>query len=228
MIKIEHFEELASTQEYVKSKWSEGQNLIVTADRQTSGRGTKGRSFSSNEGGVYVSKLTFYDNFPTKDAFKIMAGSAVAVCETLRAYGIQACIKWPNDIFVNNRKISGMLIENVFSGRYITSSAVGIGINVYNELPEELAEIATTMRLETGKVFSVDEVRRRLIEELSKPADMQKYQRYLGYMGEEVTLILGDERVPATLLSVDEEGGLWVKIGQETRRLTAAEVSIRL
>ena len=228
MIKIEHFEELTSTQEYVKSKWSEGQNLIVTADRQTSGRGTKGRSFSSNEGGVYVSKLTFYDNFPTKDAFKIMAGSAVAVCETLRAYGIQACIKWPNDIFVNDRKISGMLIENVFSGRYITSSAVGIGINVYNELPEELAEIATTMRLETGKVFSVDEVRRRLIEELSKPADMQKYQRYLGYMGEEVTLILGDERVPATLLSVDEEGGLWVKIGQETRRLTAAEVSIRL
>lgn len=228
MIKIEHFEELASTQEYVKSKWSEGQNLIVTADRQTSGRGTKGRSFSSNEGGVYVSKLTFYDNFPTKDAFKIMVGSAVAVCETLRAYGIQACIKWPNDIFVNDRKISGMLIENVFSGRYITSSAVGIGINVYNELPEELAEIATSMRLETGKVFSVDEVRRRLIEELSKPADMQKYQRYLGYMGEEVTLILGDERVPATLLSVDEEGGLWVKIGQETRRLTAAEVSIRL
>ena len=73
MIKIEHFEELASTQEYVKSKWSEGQNLIVTADRQTSGRGTKGRSFSSNEGGVYVSKLTFYDTFSTKDAFKIMA-----------------------------------------------------------------------------------------------------------------------------------------------------------
>ena len=228
MIKIEHFEELASTQEYVKSKWSEGQNLIVTADRQTSGRGTKGRSFSSNEGGVYVSKLTFYDNFPTKDAFKIMAGSAVAVCETLRAYGIWACIKWPNDIFVNDRKISGMLIENVFSGRYITSSAVGIGINFCNPLPDELLDIATTMRLETGKVFSVDEVRRRLIEGLSKPADMQKYQRYLGYMGEEVTLILGDERVPATLLSVDEEGGLWVKIGQETRRLTAAEVSIRL
>lgn len=228
MIKIEHFEELTSTQEYVKSKWSEEQNLIVTADRQTSGRGTKGRSFSSNEGGVYVSKLTFYDNFPTKDAFKIMAGSAVAVCETLRAYGIQACIKWPNDIFVNDRKISGMLIENVFSGRYITSSAVGIGINVCNLLPDELRDIATTMRLETGKVFSVDEVRRRLIEELSKPADMQKYQRYLGYMGEEVTLILGDECVPATLLSVDEEGGLWVKIGQETRRLTAAEVSIRL
>ena len=228
MIKIEHFEELTSTQEYVKSKWSEGQNLIVTADRQTSGRGTKGRSFSSNEGGVYVSKLTFYDNFPTKDAFKIMAGSAVAVCETLRAYGIWACIKWPNDIFVNDRKISGMLIENVFSGRYITSSAVGIGINVCNPLPDELRDIATTMQLETGKVFSVDEVRRRLIEELSKPADMQKYQRYLGYMGEEVTLILGDECVPATLLSVDEEGGLWVKFGQETRRLTAAEVSIRL
>lgn len=227
-MKTEYFEELPSTQEYAKSRRSEGENLVVTAKRQTGGRGTKGRSFSSNEGGVYLSKLTFYENFPVKNAFRIMTGAAVAVCETLLAYGIQARIKWPNDIFVNGRKISGMLIENVFSGSNILSSVVGIGINVNNELPEELAEIATSMRLETGKNFSVDEVRGRLIEELSKPADMQKYQRYLGYMGEEVTLILGDECVPATLLSVDEEGGLWVKIGQETRRLTAAEVSIRL
>lgn len=227
-MKIEHFEELSSTQEYVKNRRSDGEDLLVTATRQTGGKGTKGRSFSSNEGGVYLSKLTFYEDFPVKKTFQIMAGAAVAVSETLRSYNIRACIKWPNDIFVNNRKICGILIENSLSGNRVSSSVVGIGLNVNNELPEELADIATSMKGETGKEFGTDEVRRRLIEELSKPADMKKYQAYLGYMGAEVVLIMGDERIPATILSVDEEGGLWVNAMDGVRRLTAAEVSIRV
>lgn len=227
-MKIEHFEELPSTQEYVRNRRNEREDLLVTATRQTGGKGTKGRSFSSNEGGVYLSKLTFYEDFPVKDTFQIMVGAAVAVCETLRVYDIRACIKWPNDIFVNNRKICGILIENSLSGNRVSSSVVGIGLNVNNELPEELADIATSMKGETGKAFRTDEVRRRLIDELSKPADMKKYQAYLGYMGAEVVLIMGDERIPATLLSVDEEGGLWVNVKEGVRRLTAAEVSIRV
>ncbi len=223
-----HFTSIPSTQAYAKERRRDGKDLVVTADAQTGGQGTKGRSFSSSEGGVYLSKLTFYQNFPAKEAFKIMAGAAVAACETLRAFGIDACVKWPNDIFVNDRKICGILIENVFSGSYISSSVVGIGLNVYNDLPDELTDIATTMYRETGKRFSVSEAREELLGQLSKPFDMEKYRSYLGYMGKEVNLLLGDERIPATLLYVDEEGGLWVKIKEETRRLTAAEVSIRI
>ena len=177
---------------------------------------------------MYLSKLSFYENFPTKEAFKIMAGAAVAVCETLRHFGLKAVVKWPNDIFVNDKKICGILIENVFSGKNISSSIVGIGLNVNNSLPAELLEIATSMQAETGKTFSVEGVRERLIEELSRPLEMEKYLSYLGYMGREVTLLIGDERIPATLLFVDNEGGLTVEIEGEKRRLTAAEVSIRL
>ena len=227
-MKIEYFDVLPSTQAYIKEKRAFREDLIVTADRQTGGKGTKGRSFSSSEGGVYLSKLSFYQNFPTKKAFQIMMGAAVAVCKTLRFYGLNPVIKWPNDVFVNDRKICGILIENTFSGGNISSSIVGIGLNVYNELPSELVNIATTMEKETGKIFPVNEVRTRLIEELSLGATAREYQSYLGYMGREVSLILGDERVPGRLLFVDEEGGLWVNIQGEKRRLTAAEVSIRV
>ena len=225
--KIERFERLPSTQEYAREKRGEGRDLTVVARSQTGGQGTKGRSFSSELGGVYLSKLTFYESFPAKDAFKIMANAAVAVCETLRFYGLNPVIKWANDVFVNDKKICGILIENVFSGSRLASSLVGIGLNVNNSLPSELSSIATTMQKEAGREFSVDEVTARLIEELGKEREIFEYISSVGYMGREAALILGEERVRATLLSVDERGGLLVKIDGEERRLTAAEVSIR-
>lgn len=226
-IRIERFETIGSTNDYAKQKRMEKRDLIVLAKRQTGGRGTKGRSFDSGEGGVYLSKLSFYENFPAKEAFTIMSGAAVAVCETLRYFGLKPVIKWANDVFVSGKKICGILIENVFSGGEISSSVVGIGLNVNNELPTELTDIATTMAKETGNVFSVDEVAERLIAELSKKRTMDEYRAYLGFMGEKATLILGDERVPATLLSVDDEGRLCVEIDGKEKRLASGEVSVR-
>ena len=142
-----HFDTLPSTQDYAKERRVDGENLAVTATYQTGGKGTKGRTFSSQEGGVYLSKLTFYEDLHVKSAFKIMIGAAVAVCETLRFYGLKPLIKWPNDICVKDKKICGILIENVFAGDKVRSSVVGIGLNVFNSLPEELADIATSMKL---------------------------------------------------------------------------------
>lgn len=223
-----HFDTLPSTQDYAKEKRADGQSLIVTATVQSGGKGTKGRSFSSAVGGVYLSKLTFYEEFPAKQAFLIMARAATAVCETLRFYGLNPLIKWPNDVWVNDKKICGILIENVFSGSEISSSVVGIGLNVHNRLPEDLQPIATTIQEVTGNQYEVEEVTTRLIAELDKPRSMDEYRKYIGYMGRQATLILGDERIPATLVCVDDEGGLTVEIDGATRRLTAGEVSVRI
>ena len=227
-VKMEYFEILPSTQEYAKGKRSEGCPLLVVAECQTGGQGTKGRSFSSDKGGVYLSKLTFYENFSAKNAFLIMASAAVAVCETLRYFGLAPVIKWANDIFVNDKKICGILVENTLSGGKISSSVVGIGLNVCNPLPSELADIATSMQMAMGQAFSVTDVRERLILELDKERSMQEYLSFIGYMGRPAVLLFGDERVPVTLLSVDEEGGLLVEINGETKRLTSAEVSLRI
>jgi len=226
--KIERFNEIDSTNTYIKSKREQQENLIVTAKTQTGGRGTKGRSFSSAQGGVYLSKLDFYQNFPAKDSFLIMARAAVSVCKTLEEFGVQPKIKWANDVFVNKKKICGILIENVFSGNQLSSSVVGVGVNVCNILPSELQEIATSLKEVTGKTYDPLQVEERLIFHLCEPYNMDEYRKYIGFLGEEVTLIFGEVSKKATLLFVENDGALWVQTQDGKEKFYAAEVSLRI
>ena len=221
-------QEIESTNEYAKSLRGLGENTLVVAKRQTGGRGTKGRSFSSQMGGVYLSLLTFYQNFPAENAFQIMQSAAAAVCETLVSFGVKPKIKWPNDVYVNGKKICGILIENALSGKDIASSIVGIGLNVCNDLPQELLPIATTLLKETGEKIEVQAVIERLVGFLQEENMYKKYAQYLGWIGEEITLVIGEKEERAKLISVDETGGLWVDVGGEQKRFVAAEVSLRL
>ena len=224
---IEKFEEIASTNEYCKKVRTDGKNRIVIAKKQTGGKGTKGRSFSSNQGGVYLSKLDCDLDFPAKNAFLIMARSAVAVCKTLEFFGIEAKIKWANDIFVQGKKICGILIENTFSNQNISSSIVGVGLNVCNEFPKELENIAISMREASRQDFLVEEVEKVLVDELCKPYSMQEYRAYLGFLGEEREMLVGQERKRVRLLSVDDDGALWVEEQGEKKKYYSAEVSFQ-
>jgi BirA family biotin operon repressor/biotin-[acetyl-CoA-carboxylase] ligase len=227
-VKIVRFESIDSTSNYAKDLRENGEDVVVWAEMQTGGRGTKGRSFSSGKGGVYLSALRFYENFPASQAFQIMQNAAAAVCETLVSFGITPQIKWPNDIYVNGKKICGILIENTFSGANVSSSVVGIGVNVYNALEEELAEIATTMLQETGKRFSVEKVGETLIEKLFEKDIYKRYVSYVGWLGQEVSLLVGENVVRAKLISVDEQGNLHAETDGEVRRYAAAEISLRI
>lgn len=224
---IIRFEELASTNDYLKTRLQEKKNLLVTAKRQTGGRGTKGRSFSSEPGGLYISFLRFYEDFPTEKAFEIMQKTAVAVCETLAFFGVAPVIKWPNDIYVDGKKICGILIENVFSGKRIASSIVGIGVNVCNVLPKELLPMATTLAKARGASITVEEVEEKLLYFLEN-AKEEQYAKYLGFIGEEVVLTAGEERFLATVLGVDEKGLLSVSIEGKEKNFSSAEISIKV
>ena len=221
------FENLASTNEYVKN-WTEDGDVVVLANAQSEGRGTKGRSFVSEKGGVYLSLLRRYENFPSRDAFKIMASTSTAVCKTLASLGLKPVIKWPNDVHVNGKKICGILIENTFSGSNISRSVIGVGLNVNNPLTDELKEIATTVFWETGKQFSVDDVAKSLIDNVYAPFSMDEYLSFVGYMGGFADLIIGDKRVHGRLIRVDKTGGLICEIEGKESRFTALEISVRV
>ena len=225
-MKILRFEEISSTNEFAKEKRLEREDLLILAKRQTGGKGTKGRSFSSNEGGVYLTKLVFYENFSAKDAFLIMARAAVAVCKTLEKFSLSPKIKWANDVFVADKKICGILIENVFSGNKISSSVIGVGLNVNNLLPDELKEIATTMREQAGKELDFSAVESALIENLNENFSMEEYLSRVGYLNEEVCLRIGETLIPATPVCVEKDGALVVEIGGEKRRVFSGEVSL--
>ena len=225
---IERFEEIASTNDYAKQKRSEGRNLLIIAKSQTGGRGTKGRSFSSALGGLYFTALTFYENFPVREAFTIMQGIAAAVCETLKSFSLNPKIKWPNDIFVNGKKICGILIENAFSGNTIRSSVVGVGLNVSNRLPTELEEIATTVSRETGREITVDEVERVFLDKIFEERINERYASYLGWIGEEVTLVLNTAQRRVKVLGVDDTGALIAETEKGVEKFAAAEISLRV
>ncbi len=222
--KIFRFDSLSSTNDYAKTLT---ENSFVIAKKQTGGRGTKGRSFSSNEGGVYLTKVSF-DKKPTDKAFLIMASAAVAVCKVLESYGVQPKIKWANDVYVHDKKICGILIENRLSGRFLSSSIVGVGLNVSNSLEEELSPIATTLCSVLGKKISVNEVADKLMEFLLEEYPIEEYVKRVGYLDREILLIEGEKQTKVYALKVDLDGSLLVKDGETVRAVRAAEVSVRV
>ncbi|MBQ8886040.1 MAG: biotin--[Clostridia bacterium] len=226
-MKILRFDEIESTNTYAKTLLSGGEDALIIAERQTGGRGTKGRSFCSNEGGVYVTKLTFHADFSARDAFKIMANAATAVCTVLERFSLTPCIKWANDVFVNDRKICGILIENTLAGEHIAASIVGIGLNVNNELPEALKNIGISMREAAGTAFDKAAVEAALIEALEREYTVKEYISRVGYLNRKITLIEGDKRTPAYALSVTERGELIVKTADGVRKIAVGEVSIQ-
>ena len=226
-MKIELLDETDSTNEYIRRYLAGGEDILVCARRQTGGKGTKGRSFLSDEGGVYFSALRFFADFPARDAFCIMQHAAVAVCLTAEEYGVTARIKWPNDVLVNGKKLAGILIENVFAGAKITSSIVGIGLNACNDL-SALDGVAVSLSEAAGRTISADDARDRLVKNFCDTGLAQSTKLY------ESRLLLGrfnvvtaEEHYPATVRRVLPDGRLEVEKDGEPRILSAAEVSLR-
>lgn len=226
MTATKYFKELDSTNEYCKRN-DTGEDLIVVADRQTAGKGTKGRGFSSEKGGLYVSVMRHYENFPAENAFKIMINAAVAVCKTLQSFGAEPAVKWANDVLVNGKKICGTLIENRLNGAYIMRSIVGMGINVSNRLPVELIDIATSLFEVLGRNIPRRTVQTRLLQNLEKDYGIEEYKGYINWFGKEITLKYPDCERLAVALDVDESGNLICRTERGTEKINCAEVSLR-
>lgn len=216
-----------STSDEVKKFLPMREDVVVCAKRQTGGRGTKGRSFLSEEGGVYCSFLKFYRSLPAAEAFRIMAHAATAVCKTVKFFGADPEIKWPNDVYALGRKLSGILIENAFSGETIDHSIVGIGINVCNDV-SALGGIAVSLSEAAGRLLSTEEVRGILVQNFEKESTFEEYLSFVHFLGRTVRVTEGGSTYEALALHILEDGRLEVAVEGRTRALSAAEISLRL
>jgi biotin-[acetyl-CoA-carboxylase] ligase BirA-like protein len=150
-----HFNETASTSDVAKDLDflpKEG-IVVVHADRQTAGRGQRGNTFFSGNGGLYATVVCPLSSIELH--FGLNRAMSLAVCEGVQAAAGEAplAIKWPNDILWDGRKICGILLESIRGGGHI---AVGVGINVNiasDEFPPRIRTIATSMAIETGRTF---------------------------------------------------------------------------
>lgn len=226
-MKIELLEEVSSTNDYIKKYLDGGENVIVCARRQNGGKGTKGRSFLSAEGGVYLSALTFYDHFPANEAFRIMTHAAVAVCRTVQRFGVSPEIKWANDVLAGGKKLCGILIENVLSGKNVRASIVGIGLNVANDV-SALNGVATSLAELCSAPLTACEVRTALIENYQKESTFGEYLSFLKFLGKEILVRENDREFTAVARRILPDGRLEIEQNGAFRALSAAEISIRI
>ncbi|XMB71849.1 biotin--[acetyl-CoA-carboxylase] ligase [Mycoplasmatota bacterium WC30] len=205
--KICKFDTLESTNNYIK------QNInilkhgdVVLARVQTKGRGRFGNTWDSVDGNLYFSVL-LKQVLSREDVFIYTIKSSVALVRTLNHYNIESKIKYPNDILVNDKKISGILIES--SGyENIDYIVLGIGLNVNQRLFYGLQEKATSMGLQTNNVYDIDDILNQFtIQYNGLNSKESVYEEYIKYsMLLNTTVSYGDEQY--LVKSIDYQGNI--------------------
>ena len=138
-----------STNEEAKRRISDIDNLsVVSALEQTQGRGQRGNTWSSNTGENLTFSLILKSiGIQARNQFILTEFASLSIVEFLVRHGIEAHIKWPNDIYVGSGKICGILIENSIRGDHISESIIGIGLNINQRNFEEWIPNPTSMSL---------------------------------------------------------------------------------
>jgi BirA family biotin operon repressor/biotin-[acetyl-CoA-carboxylase] ligase len=225
-----------TTMELARREAAEGapHGTLVLAEEQTAGRGRRGRSFHSPPGeNLY---FTLVLRLPTALHRRLPVAVPVAVCEAVRAEGLDARIKWPNDVWVGERKLAGMLIDAESDGQgFLAYPGIGINVNGDPTLIPELRELATSVRRELGHEVGREALLARVcngLEALLEGASDDALRRYRDLsmvLGREVTVHpTGGEPYEGLAVDLTADGSLRVRPpdGAEVT-VTAADVSLR-
>ena len=213
--------------------------FLVLAERQTAGRGRRGRKWASPFAeNVYFSLvLRIEGGMRQLEGLSLVVG--LAVMQTLRELGVSGVgLKWPNDVLVGQKKIAGILLELVGDPADVCHVVLGVGINVNMQITDEVDQQWTSMRLESGKAFD----RNHLVATLG--IMLQKYlarhqsegfstiqaeweQNHL-WQGRAVSLIAGVNQIDGEVLGIDSQGALRLKVGGVEKVFSGGELSLRL
>ncbi|MDE6471863.1 MAG: biotin--[acetyl-CoA-carboxylase] ligase [Clostridia bacterium] len=210
---------------------------LIVADEQTNGRGRMGKTFFSPKKGIYMSVSLCKSIENMQDVMVITPASAVAVRRSIaKLTGINAKIKWVNDVYIGKKKVCGILtqadidFESGKAGTFI----VGIGINfVEQEFPDDIKDKACALFsgeptiTRSQLIAEIYDNLMTLTEDLTDRSFMQEYKDHSMVIGKEVNYVINCEDKTGRVLDIDDNGGLVIQEGDITRRLTCGEISIR-
>ncbi|ADU73267.1 BirA family biotin operon repressor/biotin-[acetyl-CoA-carboxylase] ligase [Acetivibrio thermocellus AD2] len=248
---IHCFSEIDSTNNYAKTLAQKGcdDGTVVLAEHQTQGRGRLGRSWDSMGGkGIWMS-IVLRPAVGLEDVQIITLAAAVAVVLAFKkVMGIDAGIKWPNDIVLDGKKVCGILTEMSMEMERINFLILGIGINFSHEeseFPEEIRDRATSLGIYLKEKKGMDISRfkrshliRAILSELEEVYDMinegkagvivEEWKKYSVTLGKEVVIKYREEQYTGIAQDVDQSGRLIVKQDDGTvREILSGEVSVR-
>lgn len=166
------FEELTSSNDEVRRpSYREGDWVVV--ERQSAGRGQRGHSWLSPEGLNLTASLLLEPTFlPVARQFQLLQVVALGLCDMLSDYGVEAHIKWTNDIYVGDKKLVGILIEHSLSGAHLSRTVVGVGLNINQTEFDPALPNPISMALVAGRDFDREEVLERLDRALMERYEM--------------------------------------------------------
>ncbi len=232
-----------STNEYARKLAGEGgvHGLLVVADYQSGGKGRRGRSWVTPPGTAIAMSLVLRPEIDPERVSMLTLVAGLAVAEAIRKEtGLPAMLKWPNDVVVNGKKVTGILTELAMKEGRIDYVVAGIGINVnLTEFPEELRGTATSLLLETGKpadrtaiiceVLKAFEVcYERFMEYGSLQAVKQDYEKILVNKDQTVRVLEPGNEYSGIAKGIDDLGQLLVEKEDGTlTKVFAGEVSVR-
>ncbi len=239
---IHSFNTVKSTNEIAQQLAEKGaaEGTIVTAEKQTLGKGRLGRSWHSPEKmGIYVS-IILRPKFSPDQSPGLSIMAALAVAEALRDYAAgKIQIKWPNDILINNRKVAGVLTELSAEKNKINYVVVGIGINVKqleSDFPPNIRATAASVKSETGKEISRVELLKQLLVNFEKEyGHYKKYQlgkalskirQYSSLLNQEVALQWSGATVSGRAVDIDPSGSLIIESDGNRISVSSGEVTV--
>jgi BirA family biotin operon repressor/biotin-[acetyl-CoA-carboxylase] ligase len=220
------FEETASTNDVAEHLAKSGarEGLVVFAESQTRGRGRRGRAWASPRGkGLWFSVL-LRPTLPPSAASRITVAASVAVARAIRDVGrVDTRIKWPNDVIVDDKKVAGILTELRVEADEILMAILGIGIDVnceQDDFPNNLARIATSLKLETGSTHDrvalaarvlarLDEWYRLALTDFEAVAD--EWAKLCTTLGRQIVVTVGQRRIEGFAQALDGDGALVVR-----------------
>ena len=215
------FESIESTSDVLKEAAKAGspEGLVALARVQTAGRGRHGRHWVSPPGNLFLSILLRPPDPGLLSLLPLAAGLAVA--EALSVDGLEPRLKWPNDVWVQGRKLAGILAEASSSAGGVESVVLGVGANVNlrrEEVPEELRDLVTSLHEETGRAYDVEAVAAAVLARWADWYDALKAdrrrvreawrQRSVDWWGRSVEVLSGGARQVGIARDVDETGAL--------------------
>lgn len=235
---VQIFDTLDSTNKTAKALSDEKTQALVIAKEQTVGRGRLGRSFYSPKGGAYFS-LLLRPKLSPQNALNITTAAAVAVCRAIEKLSNKnPQIKWVNDVFIDGKKVCGILCESAFSreGTKMDYAVLGVGANLFppeHGFPEDIKHIADSIfekpceELYFDFIFETVNEFLNMYNSLEKADFWEEYKDRSFLIGKEISFIKNGENKTATVLDIEKSFGLVVKYKDgNVETLTTGEVTI--
>ena len=230
--RVLRFGEVSSTQEVAREhavpdgrEW-----LVVVAETQSAGRGSRGREWESRSGGLYMTVAVKPEGH--QGLVPLLAGVVVSEAITEVA-GVETQLKWPNDVLLHGKKVGGILSESEWSGGALRFILLGVGVNVNNVLPDTLPA-ATSLSKELGREVDLDQLMHSILRRIERNFDklhldpelvLCSWKERGQTLGRHVVVTdRSGEVIEGMATDVDREGALLVETDHGLRKVLSGRI----